>query len=451
MRGITPALLLLLLVSGGVPATGAESKAFHRPTLVQFRHTNDDLARQGYRPICDSDDVVTWRASGIEVGSLRGFDDAVQSYMKERDIARGSLAVTYRGRLVLARGYTWAPANEAETSPRSLFRIASVSKPLTAVGILRLVESKRLDLEQRIVPLLKLVGPIDPRWEDVTVRQLLIHRGGWDRAASFDPMFADFRIGKERGRPLPTTPDSIINFMTGVKLDFDPGSRYAYSNFGYCLLGRVIERVTNQPYGDYTRAEVLRPLGVTGMRLARSLRENAALDEVDYVDSLGAKTRNVMGEGADRVPRPYGGFNIESMDAHGGWIGSAIDLVRFAASFDRPDEHPVLSRETIDRMWSRPSEVPADEASFNAMGWWVRGVGDDLDAWHTGSLPGTWALLVHRHEGINWMAAFNRRSEGTMPDSGAIDPALHRAADAVTEWPEHDLFEDPEVPPNPTR
>ena len=96
-----------------------------------------------------------------------------------------------------------------------------------------------LDLEEP-----KKGAKFDRRWREVTIHQLLQHTGGWDRDKSFDPMFHNNQICEELKIPSPALQKDIIRYMVRQPLDFNPGERYAYSNFGYCLLGRVIEKVT---------------------------------------------------------------------------------------------------------------------------------------------------------------------------------------------------------------
>src|SRR5205823_2673006 len=99
----------------------------------------------------------------------------------------------------------------------------------------------------------------------VTVRQLLQHRGGWDREKSFDPMFRSVRIAREFAAPPPADTAMILASMWKRPLDFDPGERHCYSNFGYCVLGRVVEKVSGRPYEAYVREHVLAPLGIRAM------------------------------------------------------------------------------------------------------------------------------------------------------------------------------------------
>lgn len=197
------------------------------------------------------------------------FDDAMTTFMSARGVPGGALAVAVGGRLAFVSGYGFADrAARRPVEPDSLFRIASISKPVTAVAVLRLVEQGRLSLESRVAPLLQ-VEPFlpggrkpDPFLDKVTVRHLLQHTGGWDREKTFDPMFRSRWIADRLGVTSPPGTGDLVRFMFGRPLDFEPGARYAYSNFGYCVLGRVIERVTGRGYEAFVREEILAPIGV---------------------------------------------------------------------------------------------------------------------------------------------------------------------------------------------
>ncbi len=383
------------------------------------------------------------------------FDPEVEAFMAARNVPGGALAVVKDGRLVYARGYGWADRDaEIPVKPDSLFRIASISKPITAVTVMKLVEQGRLSLEDRALNLLKLEplarekGHVEQRLPKITVRQLLQHSGGWDRDKSFDPMFRPGEIAKAVGAPAPADSAAVIQYMLRQPLDFDPGTRYAYSNFGYCLLGRIIEKLSGRPYDKFVQETILSPIGITRMRLGASLDGRQAEGEVRYYMSTEATTSSVFPSRIGQVPWPYGGFHLEAMDAHGGWIASAVDLVRFAAALDDPTRSPLLKRPSLEMM-SAPPPPPVSRRSdgslehrYYACGWMVRpfGLKGRASYWHSGSLPGTATLLVRRWDGLSWAVLFNQRSaKDDLPDS-AIDPALHHAADAVGEWPKHDLF-----------
>jgi N-acyl-D-amino-acid deacylase len=104
-------------------------------------------------------------------------------------------------------------------------------------------------------------------------------------------MFYPVQIAKSLGVASPASPTDIIRFMLTRPLDFDPGSRYWYSNFGYCVLGRIIEKVSGTSYEEFVRKEIFRPLGIEDVVLGKSLLSQRASREVRYYPS-GDKSHN---------------------------------------------------------------------------------------------------------------------------------------------------------------
>ncbi len=389
--------------------------------------------------------TVAWSFNGATDPALAALDAAMTNYMAIRTISRGALAVTKDGKLVFHRAYTYAPAGTAPTQTTNLFRIASLTKQLTAVGILQLAQAGKLNLTNTIGQLLNLTNFVDPFFTNVTVQQLLQHTGGWNRDVGYDPMLYDRQITTALGLPLPTTPQMIIDFMEREPLDFVPGTEYHYSNFGYSLLGRIIEAVTGQKYEDFIRANVLRPAGIWDMQLGRPLLTNALPAEVDYDDPTSAIVNSVMGSNSPpQVPDPYGGFNLDAMDSHGRWVANAADLVRFSSSFDVITNSPLLSSNWIYQMWSAPSFQPTATVYYGD-GWSVRPLGGGAyNAWHDGALPGTYSYTVRLANGICWATVFNRRYSDVFStplfSDGNIDPEISAAINSVTTWPAVDLF-----------
>jgi CubicO group peptidase (beta-lactamase class C family) len=385
--------------------------------------------------------------AGVATPELKPLDDQITSLMRKWGIPGGAVAVVKDGRLVFAHGYGWADRDAGKAmQPDSLFRIASVTKPFTAVAILALVERGRLDLDAKVLDILKLPGvspekAVDKRWKQITIRQLLFHTAGFDRDASFDPMFRPYVIADATKTPAPAGPVAIIRYMLGQRLDFDPGTKHAYSNFGYCLLGRVIEQVTGKAYDEAVQNLVLRPSGITRMKIGRTRLCDRLPDEVRYYAPDNEKVRSVFPDVRERVTWPYGGFYIEAMDAHGAWVASAIDLLRFASAVDGSRRPGPLKPATVRLIESRPPPpLPADAPAYYGLGWWIRPVGHSANWSHNGSLPGTMTLLVRAHNGLKWAVLFNLRPEDDGKFLGEMDGGMWKAAGRVSKWPEGDLF-----------
>jgi len=387
-------------------------------------------------------------ATGVAAAELAAFDRLVPALMEKWKLPGGSVAVARDGRLLAARGYGLADVDtKRPVEPDALFRIASLSKPITAAAVLVLVEQGRLRLDSGALDLLGPIEPppgksLDPRLSRVTVRQLLQHTAGFDRQASGDPMFRSIEIARDLGVPPPASPEAVVRWMLGRPLDFEPGGRYAYSNFGYCLLGRIVQRIARQDYETAVQSLVLNPAGITRMRLGRSKAAGRLPGEVAYHVRPGAKpARSVFPDDREPVPPPYGTFFLESMDAHGGWVASAVDLVRFVTALDGTRKPGLLKPETFALIAAPPTpQIDPKHPARYGLGWALHPAGKGANWSHSGSLPGTMALMVRTHDGMTWAALFNARpadSEALLLD---LDRTLWEAIRQVTRWPKHDLF-----------
>ena len=368
-------------------------------------------------------------------------DRLIEGFLTNHHVPGASVAITHNSKIIYSKGFGFA---EVDTNSRvtssSLFRIASLSKPITAVAILQLVEQGKLKLEDKVFSILDFGAEIeaageafDARLREITIEQLLLHRGGWDRDKSFDPMFQSVRFAKEQGNPSPANQRDVIVSMLSQRLDFEPGERFAYSNFGYCLLGRVIEKIAGERYETFVQSNVLKPLGITRMRIGATGIEGQAADEVRYYAKGKSKSVFQADLGEEVLP-PYGAWNLEAMDSHGGWIASAEDMVRFAAAFDDWDRCPILSRRSIESMHAVPPVSPGQHAYYT-FGWNNRmNASGKANYWHTGSLPGTLAIMIRRRDGSDMVALLNtRESQGSSKLDQGLDEVMHKVADAVKE------------------
>ena len=430
-----------------------------RRTFLSTSSLAATLALASRASVHSPDDTPT---RGISVDRLRPFDDLMLKVIQEHDVPGAALAVAKNGELLYSRGYGWSDRESRQAmQPDSVFRIASVSKPITAMAVLKLIEQGKLTLDEPVLPKLSILYPkvpkvVDRRWESISVRHCLQHRGGWDRDQSFDPIGRARAIAKSLGTELPVQPRQIIDYMFLMPLDFEPGARAAYSNFGYIILGCLIEQVTGLRYAEYVRREILEPLGCMRTQLGRARRADRMDGEVTYHDREQRRRPSLYpADAGEEVDLPYGAENFEAYEAHGGWTSTAADLIRFAALL-LPSQRssPILSPSSIALLKERPegaagyTESGEPKDAFNGLGWMVRPVkgssrdGDSVELpaaygpranlWHAGYIAGTEALLVHRHDHYQWSVLFNIQSSPSGKSLvQIIDPLLHQAAAKV--------------------
>ncbi|HZU12253.1 MAG TPA: serine hydrolase domain-containing protein [Chloroflexota bacterium] len=368
-----------------------------------------------------------WTATGAATPTSAPFDHAMQRFMQQHAVRAGSLSVLKDGRTVVHRAYTWAAADYAVTRPASLFRIASCSKAFTCAAITRLLAGGRLSRHDAVFPLLGITSPAfsqqspDPRINAITVQDLVNHAGGWNDhgqvtaldgtvipSSGFDPVFRIREIAHALGLAVPPTKRQLAEYMYGEPLQFAPGTQdytsthgASYSNFGYVLLGLVVEHVTGRSYPGYVRDAILVPLGIHDVYLAHTARERRLPGEVTY-DDPGHGLSALRPASSRAVPAAYGGgdFLTETMDAGGGLAMTSFALARFIHTYA---VWGLGRRSTAAGTWQ-----------------WAR----------AGSMPGTTSLAVSRSNGIDYAYVFNSRT--FPPDAlNRLDATLDRLTNAL--------------------
>jgi CubicO group peptidase (beta-lactamase class C family) len=366
-----------------------------------------------------------------EVGpGLEHFDDIMRGLLQHHDIPGGSLSIAKEGRLVLARGYGWADVDERTMArPDTLFGLASVSKAMTAVTILKLVEERKLGLDDRAFRILHDLRPlpgedVDPRTYDITIRQLLHHSGGYkqqpDRAAVARRFHEDERS---------LTADQMIRFWIGRPLDYTPGTEAHYSNYGFLVLGQVIERITGQPYALYVHEHTLVPMGIR--------RASLGTWSSHYPPGI-AHRYGLRGNELPPMPPLPGASG-------GGWIASSVDMVRFLTALDGTRGRKFLSEPIIDAMLAPPPPPvrPRKNGTHFGLGWdTVRIMPAGVLYAKNGGLPGVRAVIGHMPGDVDWAVVFNGGSHS--PDAPGEDEdaqvQLQGAIRRTNQWPEVDLF-----------
>jgi len=311
------------------------------------------------------------------------------AFMQKYAVPAFSIAVGYGGAIIYQEALGWADqGNKEAVSPENLFRIASVTKTITSVTIFSLIEQGHISLTDKVFGPNAITGtdygqpPYNPGVDQITIEHLLTHTsGGWSNSSN-DPMFKNPQMNHAQ---------LIAWTLRTQPLDHPPGQNYAYSNFGYCVLGRVIEKITKRPYADYVRTAVLKPCGITDMTIAGNTLPQRQPREVRY-----------YGQGGN----PYG-MNVTRMDSHGGWIARPTDLVQFFMHVDGFAAPPnILKPLTIQTM----TTASAANARY-AKGWEVNKANN---WWHNGLLPGTSTIAVRTHSGFCWAAFTNTRANSAM-------------------------------------
>ncbi len=367
-------------------------------------------------------------------------ESAIAFMLGKYDIKGASVAVARDGQLVFAKGLGYADAESEEpVKPAHLFRIASVSKLITATTIMKMRELDLLDIDDKVFGKDGILNdPVylnyaDPRVEDITVRHLLNHSSGWDRRYG-DHIAMHYHIARDmqiNNNDLSVT--DILTFAMKNGLHFDPGSRTSYSNLGYVILGQIIEAVSGVNYESYVRKTILLPLGIQEMRIGGSHLEERFKNEVKYYETAYIPEDH-HAYGNDRlIPLPYGGNDIKLLGAAGGWIASPAEIMKLVVSIDTiPDTPNLLSPESIELM------TDTNLSGGHPIGW--AGTDGRGNWWRTGTLSGTSALVMRQNNGISWAVFFNSSTYKGISLPRETHKEVHTALNRVKNWPEHNLF-----------
>lgn len=359
-------------------------------------------------------------------------------FMAQWDLKGVSLAILKDERLVYTRGFGIADDSLTRVSPGSLFRLASISKLITATAIMKLVEEEKLSLEDHVFgpdgiiknPVLDQV--VDKRIYDITVRQLLAHSGGWTQSCG-DPAFNPLMIAEKVGDLPPVTLETYYKFIARTRLSFSPGSRAYYSNMGYMFLGDVISTITGEPYETYVQKSILIPNGITDMHIGSSYRKSRFPNEVRYYEPAGSATIPECNGSGCLVEKSNGGNSIELLGAAGGWVSSSVELARLITFIDgKPKVRDILSKRSI-------GEMTDHTYTKGPLGW--RSVTDNGNWYRTGSMAGTSAMIKKQPDGVSWVFISNSSCWKGSGLSVDIERLMNRIIPNIKEWPDRDLFQ----------
>ena len=354
---------------------------------------------------------------GGSTGQQRGeMGRIAQSFRQQFSVPASSIAISRNGEFVYDQAVGMGDRQHlAQVQQSSLFRIASLSKPITSVTIFSLFEQGKLKLTDKVFGPSGILGtkygkpPYKQYVTDITVDDLLTHTaGGWPNDNT-DPMMHNDGWDQTK---------LITETIANLPLTNPPGTHWAYSNFGYCVLGRVIEQVTGQPYASYVQTNILAPCGISTMRIAANKESQRAPNEVVYYGQFSED--------------PYK-INITRMDSHGGWIASSTELVQFLNHVAGAPGIPALLKPATIQLMTTPAPAYPQGPARYARGWMVRGEGAGA-WWHNGSLPGSTTIMVRTSSGMCWAALTNTRTQPSNEIDTAIDQMMWNMVRCVPAW-----------------
>jgi len=398
-RGLIRGLVLLALVAGG-------------GSFLLLRGQEEKPAEKA-APVPDWNRTLT-----NELSSLPAMDHVVDSFMQFWGLRGVSMAVTRHDSLLYARGYGQADAGTPMT-PGTTMRLASVSKLLTAVGVMRLQEQGKLFLDTPVFGPYGILNEYDsyikdPHYYEMTVEHLLRHQGGFTTRGG-DIMFS----------PHPDTPE-LLRTQLSRRLHFAPGTWQEYSNFGYLLLSLAIEKASGMSYEAFMQQEVFGPCGCRDFRIAGNTLAQRHPGESRYFMHPEADSETC-----------YGINDITALSGAGAWVGSAVEMARVVAAIDGFGVVPdILSPFSVRQMttWYDNDTFSLGWVDTKPDGEWTR----------TGSFSGTSALVKVFPDGECWVFISNtsawRGSKFTRNTNYLVKNLRRRFG---TQLPERDLFQAP--------
>jgi CubicO group peptidase (beta-lactamase class C family) len=360
--------------------------------------------------------------TGPIVAELLPLQQAMTNFLIYHHFEAGTIALMYNDKLLLRQGYGYRESNYTTViHPDNLFRLASVSKMLTSSAITQLINQGKIATNTAVYAYLGIPpwGGVlgDSRIPNITVQELLDHSGGWNYPSG-GPEFDTIEISTDMGLNYPAAPTNVISWQFSKPLDFTPGTTNVYSNFGYLILGRVIEKASGKHYIDYIQQDLLassglvNPIGFTNVIQSRTRPRDLAPWEIWYTDwdtnlypSAVDFPTNILAHETD------GAYYFEAYDSFGGLSASAIGLCNYLLNY-----------------WE--SGGPRGYGYYYGWGYIFYG-----------SLPGVTSVLYQNinqtpttTNGLEFAALFNQR-DGLPDDNGDAEARIYNATTNITSWP----------------
>lgn len=346
---------------------------------------------------------------------LQTLPAAIDEILNRRPMVGGAFGVVAGGELVLLRAHGVAGLNPARpVTLDTVFRVASITETFTAVAVLQLWELGKVDLDAPVTEYLtgyRLI-PADAGWRPVTIRDLLTHTAGIPevpRAAGLPrPGFGE---AVKPGRRVPPLTEC---YGSGLRVDWEPGTRWRYTGHGPATVGQIVEEVSAQPFADYLRDNVFQPLGMTASGLSA-------------YPPTGDRAATGYDIGAGGV-RPVPAYGMTTGGASCAY-STPVDMARYLVAMlngGRNDFGAVLQPGTVAMMYESNSR-PDPRTAGAGLGFWLGSIGGHRTAEHGGVLPGFHSqITLAPDDGVGVMGFTNGSKDAMFWLPGATAGLLER-------------------------
>lgn len=302
-------------------------------------------------------------------------DPVIEQVVRDEKIPGLAVGIVQNGRLVYSRGFGVTKLGQPNpVTPETLFHMASITKPFVATAVMQLVEQRKVDLDAPVAKYVPYFRLDDPRYTSITVRQMLTHTSGMPDVKDYlwnKPEYDDGAL------------ERYVRSLADKKLRFDPGTKFAYSNMAYEVLGDLVAKVSRVSVEDYVDEHILKPLSMTSSTL---LIKNADPSKLAAGHSMG---RN-------KIPKvvefyPYNRAHTPSSDL----LSIVVDMARWAmANMNRGelDGHRILQSPTYDVMW-KAYTPPGRNTPPAGIGWFLSQFDGEQSVLHDGQDDGFITML----------------------------------------------------------
>ena len=287
---------------------------------------------------------------------LEEMEKTLRRYFERWELNGAQIAISRNDSLLYTKGFGWADMESGtEMQPSHIMRIASVSKLLTAVGVMKLVDLGVVHLSDKVFGSNGILNDTtftnairDKRHFDITVEQLLRHKAGFTNGYG-DPMFSTRYIMMQNRLSAPPDNKTLMRILLKRQLGYTPGSGKRYSNVGYTLLSMIIEKKTKTPYEEFMRKVIFEPAGVYDFHIAGNYLKDRRPNEVKYYMHKGSEPVYEYNNSGRMVEKCYGENDIPRLGGAGAWCGSAAELCRMVAAIPAAG-HTRHTEQEIDRI-----------------------------------------------------------------------------------------------------